>query len=150
MEDLQQYCAIREGKLALPYQYFAGRVGSKFIISLRDKKKILGVKCKKCNKVYVPPRQTCERDFEVLTGNWVELGDTGEVTNFTVVHKADKHYPRTPPFVLGLIKLDGADTPMAHIIDADPDTVQIGMKVKARFAKQTTNTILDIEGFVPA
>lgn len=149
MEDLQQYCAIREGKLALPYQYFAGRVGSKFIISLRDKKKILGVKCKKCDKVYVPPRQTCERDFELLTNNWIELGDTGEVTNFTVVRKPDRHHPRPAPFVLGLIKLDGADTPMAHIIDADPDKVSIGMKVKAKFAKETTNTILDIECFQP-
>ena len=52
-------CFVVEGKLALPYTYFAGRVGSKFIATIRDQKKILGVRCNKCNKVFVPPRQTC-------------------------------------------------------------------------------------------
>ena len=149
--EQHQDCMVIKGKLALPYQYFAGRTGSKFIISLRDKKQILGTKCNQCNKVFVPPRQTCERCFENLTDNWVELGDTGEVTNFTVVRYEDKHLPRKPPFVLAMIKLEGADTPMAHIVEGvDPDKVEIGLKVKAVFAEETTNCILDIDHFEPA
>ena len=144
------HCYVVEGKLALPYQYLAGRVGSKFIISLRDKKKILGVKCDKCGKVFVPPRQTCEICLTDLTKNWVELSGAGEITNFTVVRKDDKHHPRKAPFVLALIKLDGADTPMAHIVEGvAPEKVEIGMKVKAVFAKEPTNTILDIDHFEP-
>lgn len=151
MSQKNEHCKVVDGKLALPYQYFAGRVGSKFIISLRDKKQILGVKCKKCDKVFVPPKQTCDKCFEDLSNNWVELSDTGEIANFTVVRYAGKHLPRKPPFVLALIKLGGADTPMAHIVEGvEPDKVEIGMKVKAVFAKEATNCILDIDHFEPA
>lgn len=144
-------CYVVEGKLALPYTYFAGRVGSTFITTLRDQHKIMGVKCNTCNKVFVPPRQTCERCMEDIRDNWVPLSDTGEVVNFTVVRYDDKHLPRKAPFVLAMIKLDGADTPMAHILEGiDPDKVTEGLKVKAVFAKQTTNTILDIDHFEPA
>ncbi len=150
MATEHEHCYIKEGKLALPYQYFAGRVGSKFIVSLRDKKKILGIKCDKCNKVFIPPRQTCERCMSDLTNNWVELSDKGEVTNFTVIRKADKHHPRKAPFILALIRLDGADTPFPHILEGiDPDKTAVGMKVKAVFAKTPTNTILDIDHFEP-
>lgn len=150
MTQENEHCYVVEGKLALPYQYFAGRTGSRFIISLRDKKKILGVKCKNCNKVFVPPRQTCERCFENIGENWVELSDTGEIANFAVVRYEAKHLPRKPPFTLALIKLGGADTPMTHIVEGiEPENIRIGMKVKAVFAKEPTNTILDIDHFEP-
>lgn len=143
-------CFVIEGKLALPYSYFVGRVGSTFITTIRDKKKIMGVRCKTCNKVFVPPRQTCEICFEDIRDNWVELKDTGEITNFTIIRYDDGHLPRKAPFVLALIKLDGADTPFAHIVEGiDLDKVSVGMRVKAVYATETTNTILDIDHFEP-
>jgi uncharacterized OB-fold protein len=143
-------CYTIQGKLALPYTYFAGRVGSAFITTIRDKGKIMGVRCNACGKVFVPPRQTCERCMEDIRNNWVELKNTGEVVNFTVVRYDDKHLPRKAPFVLAIIKIDDADTPMTHIVEGiDPDKVTEGLKVKAVFAKQTTNTILDIDHFIP-
>ena len=142
---------VVEGKLALPYTYFAGRVGSTFITTIRDQQKIMGVKCNTCDKVFVPPRQTCERCMEDIRDNWVELGNTGEVVNFTVVRYDDKHLPRKAPFVLAMIQLEGADTPMVHILEGvDMDDVKTGMNVKAVFAEKTTNTILDIDHFEPA
>ncbi|HDP24029.1 MAG TPA: hypothetical protein ENN34_01165 [Deltaproteobacteria bacterium] len=143
-------CFTLNGKLALPYSYFAGRVGSTFITTIRDQKKIMGVRCDTCNKVFIPPRQTCERCFSDIRENWVDLENTGIVTNFTVVRYDDKHLPRKAPFVLALIKLDGADTPFVHILDGiEPEKVEVGMKVEAVFAKETTNTILDIDHFAP-
>ncbi|PKL37220.1 MAG: hypothetical protein CVV44_16425 [Spirochaetae bacterium HGW-Spirochaetae-1] len=143
-------CFVVDGKLALPYSYFAGRVGSKFITTIRDQKKIMGVKCPKCNKVYVPPKQVCEKDFTDIRDNWVDLGNEGTVTNFTVVRYNDKHLPRKAPFIMALIKLDGADSPFMHILEeVEPSEVKIGMRVEAVFAKQPTNTILDIDHFKP-
>lgn len=139
---------IVEGKLSLPYQYFAGRTGSKFLISLRDSKKILGVRCTACNKVFAPPRSTCERCFADLTQNWVELKDTGVVTGFTVIRYEEPHQPLKPPYILGMILLDGADTPFAHIVKGVPiSQMKTGLRVKAVFAKKTTSTIRDIDHF---
>lgn len=149
-DEISKECFVINGKMALPNQYFAGRVGSKFIIALRDSRKILGVKCPKCNKVYAPPREYCERDLTKLDENWVELGDEGVITNFTVVNYNDKHLPRKAPYVLALIKVDGADTPFVHIVEGiDSEKVTIGMRVKAVFADVSTNTIRDIDHFEP-
>jgi hypothetical protein len=136
--------------MALPNQYFVGRLGSKFIIALRDKKKILGVKCNKCKKVFIPPREYCEHCWVKIDENLVTLGNEGELVNFTVVRYSDKHLPKKAPYILGQIKLQGADTPLTHIVEGiDPRDVHVGMKVKAAFAAKTTNTILDIDHFEP-
>jgi len=143
-------CFVVEGKLALPYTYFAGRVGSKFITTLRDQKKILAVRCNPCAKVFVPPRQTCPFCMEDLQSSWLELKNEGIVTNYTVVRYDDKHLPRKAPFILALIKLEGADTPLAHLLEGiPPEKVKIGLRVKPVFAEETTNTILDIDHFEP-
>lgn len=141
---------VKYGKMALPNKYFAGSVGSKFIISLRDDNKILGVKCSQCNKVYVPPREYCEKDLTKLDENWVELGNEGVITNYTVVNYNDKHLPRKAPYTLALIKLDGADTPFAHIVEGvEPEQVKIGLRVKAIYSSESKNTILNIDHFEP-
>lgn len=143
-------CFIVEGKMSLPNQYFAGRVGSKFIVSLRDHHKILGVKCKNCNKVFVPPREYCERCLEKLDEQWVELSNEGVVTNYTVVCYNDHHLPRHAPYILALIKIDGADTPFPHIVEGiDEGEMAIGLRVKAVYAQKSTNTIRDIDHFEP-
>ena len=144
-------CFTVDGKLALPYTYFAGRVGSKFLTTIRDEKKIMGIKCNKCNQVFVPPRQTCDVCMEDIRDNWVDVQNTGEVTNFTVVRYDDKHLPKKAPYVLAMIKLDGADTSLVHVVEGiDLDKAKIGMKVQAVFADETTNTLMDIDHFAPA
>jgi hypothetical protein len=126
-------------------------VGSKFLTTIRDQKKILGIRCNKCKKVYVPPRQTCDVCLEDIRDNWVDVKNEGEIKNFTIVRYQDKHLPKKPPYVLALIKLDGADTSLAHVVEGvDFDKVKIGTRVRAVFAKETTSTILDIDHFEPA
>ena len=150
MSTAKEDCFVVEGKLALPYQYFAGRTGSRFLIGLRDDKKIRGLKCDKCNKVFVPPRQTCERCFSDISDNWVEVSGTGTVTGFTIIRYEEPHQPVKPPYILALIKLDGADTPIPHIVKGMAlSKMKTGIKVKAVFAKKTTATIMDIDHFRP-
>lgn len=141
---------IIKGKLALPYQYFAGRTGSKFLKTLRDEKTILGIKCEKCNKVFVPPRSVCEYHIEEKCTEWVKLPGTGVIDGFTVVRYEEPYQPVKPPYIMALIKLDGADSSLTHIVKGvEFDKMKIGLKVKAVFAKETTSTIMDIDHFEP-
>jgi uncharacterized OB-fold protein len=149
-EQDTQYCFTVEGKLALPYQYFAGANGSKFIVALRDEKKILAVRSESTSRTLVPPREVDERTFEDLRENWVEVGNEGEVTGFTVIRYSEPYQPKEPPYLLALIKLDGADSSIAHILDCDPGEVQNGMRVKAVFADEPVNSILAVSHFTPA
>jgi len=143
-------CFVVEGKLALPYQYFAGTIGSRFLVSLRDDKKILGLRHPETGKVLVPPRQVDEKTLKPLGEDWVEVGPAGEVTNFTVVRYEEDYLPAKPPYVLAMIKLDGADSPLAHVLSGvDPGEVKVGMKVKAVFAEERIGSLQDIRHFVP-
>jgi uncharacterized OB-fold protein/acyl dehydratase len=140
---------VVEGKLALPYRYFAGRTGSRFLLALRGEKKILGSRCPACNKVYVPPRPTCERHVAQQT-EWAELSSRGMVAGFTVVRYREPYQPLEPPYVLALVRLDGADTPLVHVVTGvSPAEMRVGLRVKAVFAEKSTSTIMDIDHFAP-
>jgi len=140
---------VVEGKLEIPFKYYAGAQASKFFTELRDNKKILGVRCAKCKKVYFPPRTTCTWCFSKLD-ELVELGTQGELLSYTVVHYSESIHPVKAPFVYGIIKLDGADTGLAHLIgEVNFDDLRIGMRVEAVFRKERKGNILDIEYFKP-
>ena len=141
---------VVEGKLALPYQYFAGRTGSKFLTTLRDEKKILGTRCSRCGKVFVPPRSVCVHHISEKCDEWVKLPGTGTVSGFTVVRYTEPYQPAAPPYILALIALDGADSAPSHIVKGiSPEKMHVGLRVRAVFAEKDTSTILNIAHFEP-
>jgi uncharacterized OB-fold protein len=140
---------VVNGTFALPYNYFAGRIGSTWLVALRDEQKIYGVRHPRTGKVFVPPRQVDERDFTPLD-DWVEVGPEGTITGFTVVRYAEPYQPLPTPYGLALIRLDGADTALTHIVrQQDLDRLKVGVRVRAVFAEKRTASILDIAWFEP-
>ena len=137
------------GKVEIPFYYAAGRVGSRFLIELRDNKKFMGLKCPTCNKVYVPPRSTCKECFGQLD-QWVEVSDKGTLLTYTVAHQPYSAQPVETPFAYGIVQLDGADTGFVHLLgEVDFDQLKIGMKVQAVFKEEREGHILDIKYFKP-
>lgn len=150
MDATQDYCYVIEGKMALPYQYLAGAVGSRFIVALRDEKKIYGVRSPSTGQVYVPPREVCDTTFERLTDDWVEVGPGGIVTGFTIIRYREPYQPKETPYALALIQLDGADTPLTHVVQcANLDGLRVGMRVRAVFADEPVDNIMAIDHFAP-
>ncbi|NIR41515.1 MAG: hypothetical protein GWN79_26590 [Actinobacteria bacterium] len=49
-----------------------------------------------------------------------------------------------------MIRLDGADTALPFVVDADAGDVAIGTRVEARFAADPPRTVEAIEAFVIA
>jgi uncharacterized OB-fold protein len=138
-----------EGRIKVPYSWQAGETASHFLVRLRDDQKIVGRKCPKCRKVLVPPRKNCPFCF-VRTDEWVELSGEGEVESFTVVHRGTRIQPMKPPFAYAVIRLDGADTGMVHLLgEVEPGAVREGMRVRAVFAKERRGSPLDIAYFKP-
>lgn len=142
---------VVENKLTIAYNYFAGEIVSRFYDEVEENHMLWGIKCPKCGRVYLPPRQTCGPCFENMN-EWIKVETEGVVSNFTIVRYSEPGYqPMEPPFVLALIKLGGADTPFVHLLgEIDPDQVKIGMKVRAVFAEEKTGDILNIRYFRPA
>jgi uncharacterized OB-fold protein len=150
MEDHKTYEPFEvDQHLTAHGRYYAGKMGSRFYISLRDKGKILGSPCPHCNKTFWPPRSICTFCYSEL-GKTVEIGPLGTLETYTVVTYDEPIHPRKAPFIYGIVKLDGADTGMAHLIaEVDFEEVHIGMRVKPVFNKERKGNILDIHYFKP-
>ena len=137
------------GWVIMPYTYSVGLTGSKFFTELRDHKRILGLRCAKCNRVCVPPRSTCVRCFSKLD-EWVELGSKGTLTTYTIVHYPLPIHPVEVPFAYGIVQPDGADTGITHLLgEVDFENIRVGMRVEAVFSEERKGNILDIKYFRP-
>nr|MDO8076114.1 Zn-ribbon domain-containing OB-fold protein [Candidatus Freyarchaeota archaeon] len=137
------------GRIKVPYRHVAGEYVSRFLTEIAQNRRIMGVKCSKCGKVYVPPKMVCFECFEKMD-EWVEVGKQGTVKGFTVVGYSTPVMPRKPPYAYGIIELDGANTGFVHIIEVDdPGKLRIGMRVEAVFRDEPEGNILDIECFRP-
>ena len=128
---------------------FAGRAGSKFLIELRDNKRIMGLRCPTCGIVYVPPKSICSTCFDQLD-EWVQVSNEGTLLTYTVVNYAYSflYQPRSIPYTVGIIQLDGADTGFCHIVDeTSPAKLKLGARVQAVFKKERKASVLDIDYF---
>jgi len=142
---------IYHGQIYIPNTYSAGAVGSRFLTTIRDKAKIMGTRCRKCNRVYVPARSVCKDCFGQLK-EWVEVSDRGTVLSYTIDSESKPIHPVDEPVIYGIIQLDGADTGFVHMIGgADPEQLRIGMRVRAVFKprEERIASILDIRHFKP-
>lgn len=131
-----------------PYKRSTGEVTGRFLAGLKEQKKIWGRRVSG-QGVVVPPNSYSELDAKA-GGEWVEVKDEGVVTAVGVVQKPiEGLHPSGKPFAYVLIKLDGADTALAHIVRERVDEVEVGSRVKAVWAAdgERKGTIRDIDCF---
>lgn len=136
------------GDMEAQYVYTSGIAGDKFFTELK-KGKILATKCSKCGKVFLPPRMYCEDCFCELT-EWIEVPNKGTVETFTVVHVDKDENPLEIPEVRAFIRMEGTDGGFVHKLNIPPESVEIGIPVKAVFKKEKEREgrITDIQYFV--
>jgi uncharacterized OB-fold protein len=141
---------VHRNGLKVPYTWQAGEYATFFYTELKNNKKIWGTKCPECGKVYVPPRKNCPICFKQCH-EWVELGDTGTLLTYTIIRYSEPLIqPREPPYACGIIKLDGADTAMVHLLgEVDFNKIKVGMRVKAVFNESPEGNYLAIKYFKP-
>src|SRR5258708_5493743 len=105
-------------------------------------------------RVLVPPTEydpVTSAEVAAEGPHWIEVGPRGTVQTFTWVAqpRAGKH-TLTKPFAFALIRPDGADTAILHMVDCGgPDAMRVGMRVAPRWRAERTGHITDIEAWVP-
>jgi uncharacterized protein len=137
----------QEFTLGYTYTRSTGPVVGRFLTGLRNRE-FVGIKGSD-GRVLMPPMEYDPVDAAELS-EFVSTADCGEVVSWSWVSQPRDAHPSDKPFAWALIKLDGADTPMLHWVDAgDESAMATGMRVKARWAEQTKGFITDVNGFVP-
>jgi uncharacterized OB-fold protein len=104
---------------------------------------------RKDGSVLMPPKEYDPDTAEALT-ELVPVAETGVVKSWAWVSAPRKQQPLQHAFAYALIQLDGAATPMLHVVDAGSAAkMRTGMRVRARWREQTVGAITDIAAFVP-
>jgi uncharacterized OB-fold protein len=130
-----------------PFTRSLGPVQSAFLTGLRERR-VLGVRTGD-GRTLVPPVEYDPVTAEELR-DLVEVAPTGTVTTWAWNHAPRRDQPLDSPFAWALVRLDGADTALLHVVDAPgPDAVHTGMRVRVRWAEERTGAITDITCFEP-
>lgn len=135
-------------RIAINYKYSLGGQ-SKFFIEVMNNKKILGTKCTKCGKTWMPPRINCSDCYE--PAEWIEMKQIGTIQVSTIVWYTTSAFIKAIPYAIGYIKLDGAQTAFLQGIFSEnlvPSKVKKGSRVKAVFLKEREGKMTDFF-FVP-
>lgn len=143
-----EHIVVESGEREQPFQYAVGMYGSKFFKELKERRVFLGIRCPRCQKVYVHPRKVCGECF-VEMRDFVEVGPLGRIGTFTILRYAfidpETGEQKPVPYGYGFIKLDGADTLFQHYISIEEkDKVRIGARVEPVFAAERKGTLKDI------
>lgn len=138
-----------EGNWNFDYRYFAGETASRFFAEIKDNARIMGTRSPKSGKVLVPARSFCDADY-VATTEWVATGPGGVLEVFTIVGTKFPGLP-DPPFIIGYVTLDGADTAIANHVsgidltdmDRAAEFLMKRPRVRAVFADDRKGRITD-------
>jgi hypothetical protein len=118
-----------------------------FLTGLRDRR-ILGARTRD-GRVLVPPLEWDPNTGEGLEPDLVEVGPAGTVETWAWVTRPGRKHPLDHPFAFALVRLDGADTGLLHVIDAGSmERMRTGMRVVARWKDERIGHITDL-AFVP-
>src|SRR6185436_4729111 len=122
-----------------------GPLLSQFFTALRERR-IVGVRGSD-GRVHVPPAEFDPVTYERLT-EIVPVASVGTVVSWTWQQAPLEGQPLDRPFAWALIKLDGADTPLLHAVDAgSSDAISTGARVHAHWIDEPVGAITDIAYF---
>ncbi|TAM74722.1 hypothetical protein EPN44_10430 [bacterium] len=146
---------VFEEKWNLMYRHSAGPIVSHFFRTLKEEAKLVGRFCPKCERVLMPPRSFCDRDF-VETERWNDVGPGGTLETFTTVYRGFQGLP-DPPYCFGYVLLDGASTAILNYIrgvDLTPGSdglkaLKIGARMRVVYAPKRESKMSDF-WFEPA
>ncbi len=88
--------------------------------------KLLGLKCKSCNAITVPPKMVCQQcaglDLEII-----ELKGSGKIRTFTTVNVAAEGRESECPYVIVMVKLDEGPWLMGNLTNISPDKADMSL-----------------------
>ncbi len=135
-------------ELGYTYTRSTGPVIGHFLTELRAGR-IVGTRTSD-GRVLVPAAEYDPVSAEALT-EFVSVAEEGVVTTWSWVAEPISHHLLQKPFAFALVRLDGADVPMLHMVDAGEEgAMRTGMRVRVRWAAERRGSITDIACFEPA
>lgn len=94
--------------------------------------KFLIKRCLSCEKPHWYPRSRCPFCLSANT-EWGESKGTGSIYSYSVMRRA------TQPYIVAFVTLDEGPTVLTNLVECDPTSIRIGMRVSATFRCVSTD-----------
>ena len=105
-------------------------------------------RCNACEEVIHFPRVMCYRCLSEDLG-WIKSTGLGSVYSFTIIHQvAHLGFESEVPYVYAIIDLDDGARMISNVVNIEPSTVEVGMRVQVTFDDVTPE--ISIPKFEPA
>jgi len=129
------------------YKHSLGKY-SKFFIEL-EKGNFYATKCPKCGTVWAMPRPVCANDLTIC--KWKKLTGKGTLVSYSISEFVPAFMKVKTPYVLAMVKLDGADTLFAHQLLGwkKREDIKTGMRVKVVYKKGPVGHPMQLMHFEP-
>lgn len=117
--------------------------------SVPERYSLIGYKCRKCEAINFPYKDTCAKCGAKADFDQVELSRRGRVYSYSVIATGS-----SPPefsrlervlgqYVIAIVELEGGVRVMAQLTECKADEVRVGMKVEA-----TVRVLYEDEGVI--
>jgi len=132
--------------LEYAYKRSLGPVLSEFFTGLRDG--VLKGARTADGRVLVPPTEYDPQSGAAIDG-LVVVSETGTIVTWTWVEHPDPKHPVDVPFAFALVRLDGTDTDLLHVVVGDRQALSSGARVRLAWkpAAERVGAMTDIAGF---
>ena len=144
MSDAAPY--VSSFVLEYAYKRSLGPVLSEFFTSLRDG--VLKGARTADGRVLMPPTEYDPSSGADIAGLEV-VSETGAIVSWTWVDQPDPRHPVDRPFAFALVRLDGTDTDLLHVVLSERSDVKSGARVRLEWkpASERVGAMTDIAGF---
>ena len=144
MSDAAPY--VSSFVLEYAYKRSLGPVLSEFFTSLRDG--VLKGARTADGRVLMPPTEYDPMSGAAIAGLEV-VAETGSIVSWTWVAHPDPRHPVDEPFAFALVRLDGTDTDLLHVVLSGREAVTSGARVRLEWkpAAARVGSMTDIAGF---
>ncbi len=129
-------------KIQIPYSYVAGPAVSRFLAGLKEGVIYASV-CPDCGRRAVPPLSFCGHCWKSIT-EFVAVGPRGVLESFAAAPRAELPGVASP-VTYGLVRLEGADSLLAHVVTGGD--LRVGAAVEAVWRPERQGSITDIGYF---
>lgn len=105
-----------------------------------SEEKLMGSRCKKCGKLFVPPRPICTECFS-MDMEWAQVKGRGKLSAFSVIFVPPKSlveegHDRKNPYCVGVVELEEGPRVVARIEGFDntkPESIKVGTPLTVDF-----------------
>jgi uncharacterized OB-fold protein len=100
------------------------------------KYRLTGTRCRKCGKVFFPPRSLCSKCRRSGEIEPLQFSGKGKIVSHTIIRSPPEGFEKQSPYAIAIIRLDEGTNISGQVI-GDTNAIKTGKQVRTVFRKMS-------------